>query len=121
MVQAQYNTYFAVLAGGSGERLWPLSRAGKPKQLLALNSDKTLLEQALDRIDPLADSHENVWVVTSAKHRDHIADCVSDRVGAIVVEPSARNTGPAILYTCMRIAKTNPDAGAYESIVFPEE
>ncbi len=102
--------YFAVLAGGSGERLWPLSRAKKPKQLLALNSEKTLLEQAIGRIEPLAGSKENVWVITSAQHRERIAACVGDTVGTILVEPAARNTGPAILYTCFHLAQKDPDA-----------
>ena len=102
--------YFAVLAGGSGERLWPLSRAKKPKQLLALNSEKTLLEQALGRIEPLAGSKENIWVITSAQHRERIAACVGDTVGTILVEPAARNTGPAILYTCFHLAQKDPNA-----------
>ncbi len=52
------NVYFVILAGGSGERLWPLSRQSLPKQLLTIGQDKTLIEQAIDRILPLANSRK---------------------------------------------------------------
>jgi mannose-1-phosphate guanylyltransferase len=104
------DVYFVLLAGGNGERLWPLSRQEKPKQLLTVAGDKTLLEQALDRIVPLAHSKENIWVSTTPHHEKSIHACLRDRVGNIVVEPGLRDTGPAILYCCMELYKHNPNA-----------
>ena len=56
-----------ILAGGSGTRLWPLSRTLFPKQLLALNGDLTLLQQTLTRVLK-AYAPENVWIVTNEEH-----------------------------------------------------
>lgn len=101
--------YCVVLAGGSGTRLWPLSRQDHPKQLLSVDGDVTLLEQAIARVEPLIDQ-ENIWVSTTAQHEKKIRDLVGNRVGRVIVEPGARNTGPAILFTCMEIMQHDPDA-----------
>lgn len=98
-----------VMAGGSGTRLWPFSRESKPKQLLPMCSDATLLEQALDRITPLA-SKEHIWISTTVQHEKNITDAVGKRVGRIVAEPGSRNTGPAILLSAMQIYEQDPDA-----------
>ncbi|TET34445.1 hypothetical protein E3J61_02895 [Candidatus Dependentiae bacterium] len=100
--------YGVVLAGGSGERLWPLSRASKPKQLLTLGSDKTLLEQSLARLRSV-DSIDSVCVTSAKTFLPHLAQYEVDRIFA---EPVARNTGPAILYSCLKIYEKNPDAVA---------
>jgi mannose-1-phosphate guanylyltransferase/mannose-6-phosphate isomerase len=92
--------YFVILAGGNGERLWPLSRQATPKQLLKVGTDTTLLEQAIDRIRPMAYSTDNIWISTTQQHAPLIEQIVKGRVGNIVIEPSARNTAPAILYCC---------------------
>jgi len=107
------NIYFVILAGGSGTRLWPLSRADKPKQFLAVGSNKTLIDQAIDRICDIA-PQENIWISTTAKHVENINTYVGHRIGNIVVEPGMRNTAPAILLACLEIQKVNPNA----SIIF---
>ena len=61
--------YAVILAGGSGTRLWPLSRTLFPKQLLALNGEQTLLQQTVTRVLG-AYAPENVWVVTNEEHVD---------------------------------------------------
>ena len=59
------NTYAVIMAGGRGERFWPLSTSRRPKQLLALVGDRTLLAQAVDRLDGLIPP-DRVFVVTNA-------------------------------------------------------
>src|SRR5918999_2831034 len=56
--------YAIVMAGGSGTRLWPLSRRGTPKQLLALTGETSLLQQTIARLDPLLRPHD-IYVITS--------------------------------------------------------
>ena len=56
-----------ILAGGSGSRLWPLSRELYPKQLLKLNSDKSLLERTYERLLNIMDA-DNIFAITNAKH-----------------------------------------------------
>ena len=102
--------YFCILAGGDGERLWPLSKIGTPKQLLSFGNQRTFLQQAIDRIRVLAQTQDKIWIITSEKHENAIRDCVGDEVGTILVEPKAHNTGPAILYTCLTIQHIDPDA-----------
>ena len=102
------NAYAVILAGGSGERLWPLSRQEKPKQLLTIAQKGTLLDQAIDRIMDYIPQN-NIWISTTTKFTNIINEYVGNRVGAVIAEPSARNTAPAILLTCMKIAQDNPD------------
>lgn len=109
-VENPNNHYYAViLAGGSGERLWPLSRQEKPKQLLSVAQDGTLLDQAIDRVINYIPK-KNIWVSTTTKYTKIIQEYVGNRVGIISAEPSSRNTGPAILLTCMKIAQQDPEA-----------
>lgn len=103
------HVYFVILAGGSGERLWPLSRQNKPKQLLSVGSEQTLLEQAINRVEPLA-SRENILVCTTEQHAHSISNLVGSRIGNIIVEPGARNTGPAILLSCLELQQKDPHA-----------
>lgn len=103
------NFYIVILAGGKGERLWPLSRQTKPKQLLPFEENFTLLEQTVERVKELVPV-ENIWIVTTQQHEQSIKNIVGDTVGEIIAEPMSRNTAPAILYTCMRIQEKNPNA-----------
>lgn len=101
--------YCVLMAGGSGTRLWPLSRESRPKQLLPMCSDATLLEQAIDRIAPLV-CKERIWISTTAQHEKNIVDAVGHVVGAVIAEPGSRNTGPAMLLCAMQIYQQDPDA-----------
>ncbi len=100
--------YVVILAGGNGERLWPLSRQDRPKQLLCVG-DKTLLEQAIDRAMLLVPA-ERIWVSTTVQHKESIEHLVHDSIGGIIIEPSSRNTGPAILLSCLSIYERDPEA-----------
>jgi mannose-1-phosphate guanylyltransferase/mannose-6-phosphate isomerase len=103
--------HILVLAGGSGTRLWPLSRRSTPKHLLPLApGGETLLRSTLDRVTGLGDS---VRVVTAA---NQAPGCRSALVGlglgddAIIEEPEARGTGPALALAVGLIEREDPDA-----------
>lgn len=85
-----------IMAGGSGTRLWPLSRAGHPKQFLALNGDKTMLQQTVERLSDLQVSEP--ITICNEEHRFFVAEQLRevDALGKIILEPVGRNTAPAI-------------------------
>lgn len=87
-----------ILAGGSGTRFWPLSRKSRPKQLLALGGERSLLQATVDRLAPLVPP-ENVWICTTAALREQILAQLPEVPEAqILCEPTGRNTAPAIAW-----------------------
>jgi len=92
-----------VLAGGSGTRLWPLSRKNYPKQFLKLNSDRSLLQQTVERLLKVYPP-EDIVVMTNSKYKFHVIsdmNALSDSkhlppVSNMILEPAGRNTAPAI-------------------------
>jgi mannose-1-phosphate guanylyltransferase len=85
-----------ILCGGSGTRLWPRSRAGKPKPFLPLVGEETLFEQAISRCGD-AGKFAPPMVVTGTAHLAHVEAQLGRHSGAqVIVEPSARNTAAAI-------------------------
>lgn len=92
-----------ILCGGSGTRLWPRSRASKPKPFLPLVGDCTLFEAALGRC-PGAGGFAPPVVVTGHRHLDHVEQQLGDVPGAqVLVEPAARNTAAAIALAACRL------------------
>jgi mannose-1-phosphate guanylyltransferase/mannose-1-phosphate guanylyltransferase/mannose-6-phosphate isomerase len=92
-----------ILCGGSGTRLWPRSRATKPKPFLPLVGDKTLFEATLQRCAAGAGFGSPV-VVTGKAHLEHVeAQLGGDAGAAIIVEPAARNTAAAIALAALRL------------------
>lgn len=90
-----------ILSGGSGTRLWPLSRSSYPKQFLPITGEKTLFQQTLERISNLNQSlinFQNPIIVTNESHRFIVAEQLRQQnVNAkILLEPIAKNTAPAI-------------------------
>lgn len=84
-----------IIAGGSGTRLWPLSTPEYPKHLLALTSERTMLQQAYDRAAQLDDT---VYVVTEAGHADHIKRQLPDLDDdKFIIEPGRRGTAHCIV------------------------
>ena len=85
-----------VMAGGSGTRLWPLSRAAHPKQFLALNGKDTMLQATFKRLHGL-DIQSSV-TICNEEHRFFVAEQLReiDKLGSIILEPVGRNTAPAI-------------------------
>ena len=92
-----------VLAGGSGTRFWPASRRARPKQLLALEGERSLLRATVERLAPLV-APERVWVATTPELADAIrAELPEIDAERLVVEPALRNTAPAIGYALGRM------------------
>ncbi len=87
-----------MLAGGSGERFWPVSRVTRPKQLLPLNSEKTLIEEAVERVANFIDT-EDIFVFTNHITLENIRKVLSNLPKEnIISEPMKRNTAPALAY-----------------------
>jgi len=100
-----------ILSGGSGSRLWPLSREQYPKQLLSLLTENTLLQETVARLDGLRDSAAPV-LVCNEEHRFLVAEQMRElgRIpAAIILEPFGRNTAPALTLAALSVAETAPD------------
>ncbi|MGB6133065.1 MAG: mannose-1-phosphate guanylyltransferase [Acidobacteriaceae bacterium] len=105
-----------ILAGGSGTRFWPRSRRARAKQVLALDGERTMIQQTLDRLtkpDPLLRlaKPEDVWVITNRLLSGAICTqlaCVPER--QVICEPAARNTAPAAGLAAFLIERQQPDA-----------
>jgi mannose-1-phosphate guanylyltransferase len=99
-----------IMAGGGGTRFWPRSRTQRPKQFLALGGERTLLQQAMDRIEALLPA-ENAWVITGqayqAETTRQLPHLPSDH---IVGEPCGRDTAPCIGLGAALIARRDPSA-----------
>ena len=102
--------YALIMAGGSGTRLWPLSRKSRPKQVLPLVEDKSMFQIAVERLDPLLPP-ERVIVVASGPLTEQLR-AAAPQIPAenYIVEPSARNSGPAVGLGAIHIRQRDPDA-----------
>ncbi|MDQ6764704.1 MAG: sugar phosphate nucleotidyltransferase [Verrucomicrobiota bacterium] len=88
--------YALILAGGSGERFWPLSRRARPKQLLRLISDKTLLEETVARLEGLV-PNERILILTNVEQEKAVRALLPNfPAGNIVAEPAKRDTAAAV-------------------------
>ncbi len=102
--------YVLILAGGSGERFWPLSRKSRPKQLLALFSDETLLAATLRRLDGLVPV-ENILILTNSDQAPAVRQIAPQLPHAnIVAEPAKRDTAAAIALGVSWVAARDPSA-----------
>ncbi|GAB4385288.1 MAG: mannose-1-phosphate guanylyltransferase [Elainellaceae cyanobacterium] len=96
-----------ILAGGKGERFWPLSRKQRPKQFLCLDgSGKSLLQATADRLLDLAGGWQGLWVITAA----HLAEGVKEQLPELpaenlLVEVEGRDTAPAVAWATLEIAR----------------
>jgi mannose-1-phosphate guanylyltransferase/mannose-1-phosphate guanylyltransferase/mannose-6-phosphate isomerase len=101
-----------VLSGGSGTRLWPLSRALTPKQLLPLIPDKSLLQETVQRVnDPKRFAPP--LVIANDEHRFQVAEqlrVIGVKPRALVLEPQGRNTAPAIAVAALLLSADDPEA-----------
>ncbi len=104
-----------ILCGGSGTRLWPLSRAGFPKQFLSLTSDESLFQQAAARLMALGTSDIAVAkpvIVTGEEHRFLAAEQLREsgiELGAALLEPVGRNTAPALTLAALAALQNGQD------------
>jgi mannose-1-phosphate guanylyltransferase len=98
-----------IMAGGSGTRFWPKSRRDRPKQLLQLFGDATMLQQTVRRIEPLV-PNERILIVTGADQaqatRAQLPDLPPEH---IVAEPCPRDTAPCVGLAAWHVRKTDPD------------
>ena len=104
-----------IMAGGSGTRLWPLSRAGFPKQFLSLGSDDSLFQQAVARLMGLAGDDiavEAPLVVGNAEHRFLALEQLREKhvdPAALILEPIGRNTAPALTLAALAASEGGAD------------
>ncbi|MCW8092170.1 mannose-1-phosphate guanylyltransferase/mannose-6-phosphate isomerase [Alteromonas sp. ASW11-130] len=99
-----------ILAGGSGSRLWPKSRAALPKQFLSLTSDKTMLQETIIRLN--GTGAEKPIVICNDSHRFLVAEQLRKQNiehGGILLEPMGRNTAPAIALAALHAIKNGED------------
>ena len=96
-----------IMAGGSGTRLWPVSRANHPKQFLALHGDDTMLQSTVKRLEGL--NVDSSITICNEEHRFFVAEQLReiDKLGSIILEPVGRNTAPAIALAALT-AKDDP-------------
>jgi mannose-1-phosphate guanylyltransferase len=105
--------FVVIMAGGSGTRFWPASRAARPKQFLSLGrlqDGETLLQAAVRRGSALV-GRDHVLVVTSARHAGATVDQLPDLPQAnLLFEPAGRNTAPCLAWACAHVRRRAPDA-----------
>ena len=100
-----------ILSGGSGSRLWPLSRKNKPKQFLTLFNDSSMFQSTLTRLNGL-DSLEAPLIVCNNEHRFMVAEQLQEiglEANGIILEPCARNTAPAIALAALKAMDKGED------------
>lgn len=102
--------YALILAGGKGTRLYPLSRANKPKQFLKLINNKSFLVNTVERISPLI-SKENIFVVTNKDYESQIREELADiKKDNIFTEPENKETATCIGLSAVKLLKKDKDA-----------
>jgi len=113
MPEAKYNIYPVLLAGGTGTRLWPVSRELYPKQLVRFIGDYSLVQSTIKRLEPVLDI-DKVRIVCAKEHfhetARHMEGIDVSSNGKIICEPCGRNTAPAVLLALLDILKTEKDA-----------
>ena len=97
-----------IMAGGSGTRLWPLSRAGHPKQFLPLYGEDTLLQATVKRLDNL--NIQSSITICNEEHRFFVAEQLREinKLGSIILEPEGKNTAPAIALASLASIEEDP-------------
>jgi mannose-1-phosphate guanylyltransferase len=105
--------YAVVVAGGSGTRLWPLSRQNLPKQMQKFISDKPLIRETVDRLTGVVPI-ENIYISTTANYAKNIKELIPQIPAEnIIVEPLARGTSSAFALFASTIARHDPEAIIY--------
>ncbi len=110
MSEISSSTYAVILAGGSGTRFWPLSRNDRPKQLLQLFGEKTLLEQTIERLDGLIPP-ERILILTNRLQEAAVREIATSLPPEnIYAEPAKRDTAPAVALAIGLVAARDPEA-----------
>lgn len=101
-----------ILSGGSGTRLWPLSRALRPKQLLSMVSNHTMIQDTVQRLQGIDDVAQPL-IICNEEHRFTIAEQMREidvKPSAIILEPFGRNTAPAVTVSSLQAGEIDKDA-----------
>lgn len=102
--------YAIVMAGGTGKRLWPLSREKRPKQVLRLLDGQTLLNRCFERLLPIFDTR-NIIVLTNAGYADMVRESLPDLpLNNVIAEPAVRDTAGAIGLVSTIMTRYDPEA-----------
>jgi mannose-1-phosphate guanylyltransferase len=97
------------MAGGKGERFWPLSTAGTPKPFIKLIGDKTMIQMTVQRVAALV-AKERIFVVLGREHVDVARGQLPElSEGQFIVEPEGRDTGPCIGFTALLLGRLDPE------------
>jgi mannose-1-phosphate guanylyltransferase/mannose-6-phosphate isomerase len=112
---SQLNVIPVILCGGSGTRLWPLSRAAFPKQFLVLCGKTSLFQQAVERANSIASNEISIgetFVVTGEEHRfialEQLRE-ISSVSAKLLLEPEGKNTAPALTFAALQALKSGDD------------
>lgn len=101
--------YAVIMAGGKGTRFWPRSREKKPKHLLDIVCERTIIQETIDRIAPLIPA-ENTLIVTGSSHAEELMRQTPQIPREnIIIEPVGRNTAPCIGLAALHIMRKSPD------------
>ena len=105
------NNYAVIMAGGIGERFWPMSRTSRPKQFIdILGTGKTLIQQTYERLAEIC-LPENIFVITNKIYKEMTLEQlpgISEQ--QVICEPCRKNTAPCIAYAAYKIGDLNPNA-----------
>lgn len=102
--------YAVIMAGGRGTRFWPYSRQNRPKQLLKIIGQETMLQMTVDRLKKLR-SIEDIFIITGPELAPIITKEIEGvRKNNIIVEPSGKNTAPCIGLAALKMSEMNQDA-----------
>src|SRR5687767_7626419 len=102
--------YAVIMAGGSGTRFWPASRADRPKQFLPIAGDRAMIAETFARLEGLV-APERVLVVTAANQAAFVRDSLPDvPEGNLLIEPQARNTAACIALAALEIERRDPES-----------
>ena len=117
--------YAVIMAGGTGKRLWPLSRQSRPKQVLKLLDGETLLRRCFDRLAGIFDQR-NILILTNAGYANIVRENVPEMpYGNVIAEPAVRDTAGAIGLAATILSKYDPDASmavvTADQVIEPDE
>lgn len=105
------NHFIVILSGGSGHRLWPISRFHNPKQFLKLFKNKNLLEQTLTRARKICPS-KNIFIISNLEYQQQTLKLIGNKIplSNFIFEPIKKNTAMAIIFAINHIKKIDPEA-----------
>lgn len=110
MMSVDKNCYVVIMAGGSGTRLWPLSRKETPKQFQKLVSKNSMILDAYLRVTKIVPK-EQVYVATLEKYRQQVLSEISElNDDHLLLEPSSKNSGPSMAFLAATLARKNEQA-----------